>query len=77
MGIDIYAHWKGQTRRERKAQVMGWSVVHEHPLFTPRSASTGWKYCLFVDPFGWTQPNRASRTRRAAKDFKAGGIGAG
>lgn len=30
MGIDIYAHWNGQTRRERKAQVMGWSVVHGH-----------------------------------------------
>ena len=30
MGIDIYARWKGQTRRERKAQVTGFSTVHGH-----------------------------------------------
>jgi hypothetical protein len=30
MGIDIYAHWKGQTEKEEKAQVTGFSVVHGH-----------------------------------------------
>lgn len=30
MGIDIYTRWKGQTEREREAQVTGWSVVHGH-----------------------------------------------
>lgn len=30
MGIDIYARWKGQTRRERKAQVTGFSTIHGH-----------------------------------------------
>lgn len=28
MGIDIYARWKGQTKRECEAQVTGWSIVH-------------------------------------------------
>lgn len=30
MGIDIYTRWKGQTRRERKAQQTGFSTVHGH-----------------------------------------------
>jgi hypothetical protein len=30
MGIDIYAHWKGQTRKEKEAQYTGFSVVHGH-----------------------------------------------
>lgn len=30
MGIDIYARWKGQTKRERKAQITGWSAAHGH-----------------------------------------------
>ena len=30
MGIDIYAHWKGQTAKEKKAQITGFSVLHGH-----------------------------------------------
>lgn len=30
MGIDIYARWKGQTKRERDAQCTGFSVCHGH-----------------------------------------------
>jgi hypothetical protein len=30
MGIDIYARWKGQTAKEKKAQITGWSVLHGH-----------------------------------------------
>jgi hypothetical protein len=30
MGIDIYARWKGQTRRERKDQQTGFSTIHGH-----------------------------------------------
>lgn len=30
MGIDIYARWNGQTKRERKAQVTGFSAIHGH-----------------------------------------------
>lgn len=28
MGIDIYARWKRQTEKEKKAQLTGFSVVH-------------------------------------------------
>lgn len=28
MGIDIYVRWKGQTRKEEKAQLTGFSVLH-------------------------------------------------
>jgi hypothetical protein len=30
MGIDIYAHWKGQTDEEEAAQCTGFSVLHGH-----------------------------------------------
>ena len=30
MGIDIYAHWRGQTEAEREAQATGFSVIHGH-----------------------------------------------
>ena len=30
MGIDIYAHWRGQSEDEKKAQVTGFSVAHGH-----------------------------------------------
>ncbi len=30
MGIDIYASWRGQTKKEAKAQITGFSVVHGH-----------------------------------------------
>lgn len=30
MGIDIYAHWKGQTKEEKDAQYTGFSVIHGH-----------------------------------------------
>lgn len=30
MGIDIYAKWRGQTKKEAKAQVTGFSVLHGH-----------------------------------------------
>ena len=30
MGIDIYAHWKGQTAEEQEAQYTFFSVVHGH-----------------------------------------------
>lgn len=30
MGIDIYAHWKGQSKQEEAAQITGFSVVHGH-----------------------------------------------
>lgn len=30
MGIDVYMHWKGQTEKERKAQITGWSIEHGH-----------------------------------------------
>ncbi len=30
MGIDIYARWKGQTKKEVNAQLTGFSVVHGH-----------------------------------------------
>lgn len=28
MGIDIYARWRGQTKKEKDAQITGFSVVH-------------------------------------------------
>jgi hypothetical protein len=30
MGIDVYAHWKGQTEEEEAAQITGFSVVGGH-----------------------------------------------
>jgi hypothetical protein len=30
MGIDIYAHWSGQTDAERDAQCTGFSIAHGH-----------------------------------------------
>lgn len=30
MGIDIYAEWNGQTKKEKDAQVTGFSTVHGH-----------------------------------------------
>lgn len=30
MGIDIYAQWKGQTEKEKEAQLTGFSVEHGH-----------------------------------------------
>ena len=30
MGIDIYAHWQGQTEAEQEAQWTGFSVEHGH-----------------------------------------------
>jgi len=30
MGIDIYAHWRGQTEAETEAQITGFSGVHGH-----------------------------------------------
>jgi len=30
MGIDIYAKWRNQTKKEREAQFTGYSTVHGH-----------------------------------------------
>lgn len=30
MGIDIYARWRGQTKKEEDNQLAGFSVVHGH-----------------------------------------------
>jgi hypothetical protein len=30
MGIDIYAEWNGQTKKEKKAQCTGFSTLHGH-----------------------------------------------
>jgi hypothetical protein len=30
MGIDIYAAWKGQTKKEKEAQCTGFSTLHGH-----------------------------------------------
>jgi hypothetical protein len=30
MGIDVYAHWRGQTRKEKQSQITGWSIAHGH-----------------------------------------------
>ena len=30
MGIDVYAHWRGQTKEEKEAQYTGFSIAHGH-----------------------------------------------
>ena len=30
MGIDVYAHWRGQTDEEKEAQYTGFSIAHGH-----------------------------------------------
>ena len=30
MGIDIYAQWRGQSKKEEQAQITGFSIVHGH-----------------------------------------------
>lgn len=59
MGIDIYAHWAGQTDEEKQAQFTGFSVKHGHAGYL-REAYHGGPYATrelvpesFDYPEGW------------------------
>lgn len=60
MGIDIYAHWKGQTRKEEKAQITGFSVLHGHVGYL-REAYHGEPYATkFLCREAFSAPNCAA-----------------
>jgi hypothetical protein len=44
-GIDVYAHWKGKTLAEERAQITGHSVVHGHVGYL-REAYDGEPYAV-------------------------------
>jgi len=44
-GIDVYAHWKGKTLAEERAQITGHSLVHGHVGYL-REAYDGEPYAL-------------------------------
>ena len=44
-GIDVYAHWKGKTLAEERAQITGHSVTHGHVGYL-REAYDGEPYAL-------------------------------
>lgn len=57
MGIDIYTQWKGQTKKEAKAQVTGFSVVHGHAGYL-REAYHGGPYATrYLVPEAFDSPN--------------------
>lgn len=47
MGIDIYLSWKGMTKKEKQAQVCGFSVVHGHAGYL-REAYHGGPYATKI-----------------------------
>src|SRR6516225_8391052 len=46
-GIDVYAHWKGKTLAEERAQITGHSVAHGHVGYL-REAYDGEPYAIQV-----------------------------
>ena len=46
-GIDVYAHWKGKTLAEERAQITGHSVAHGHVGYL-REAYDGEPYAIQI-----------------------------